>query len=162
MSSATWRRETVPPKVESRCPRMTLWVSLWSSRGFSMPPGRTIVYCMPLAWSASSAFFFQIRTPQKRLSTPAPHQDSAFGDGNGNVSTCPRPVWPSSGQDPPKEIAPQQVNDDGDGNSPTSPRPLRPSFPNKVPQNRLSRPAPHQVSHDGHGNGDGPASLRPL
>jgi hypothetical protein len=38
----TWRRETVPPKSLSRVARRTLWVSLWSSRGRSMPPGRTM------------------------------------------------------------------------------------------------------------------------
>ena len=36
------RRDTVPPKSLSRVARRTLCVSLWSSRGASMPPGRTM------------------------------------------------------------------------------------------------------------------------
>ena len=46
-SSATWSLETCPPKSVSLGARTTLCVSLNESVGFSMPPGRMIVYAIP-------------------------------------------------------------------------------------------------------------------
>mmetsp|Transcript_14030 Transcript_14030/g.35418 ORF Transcript_14030/g.35418 Transcript_14030/m.35418 type:complete len:330 (-) Transcript_14030:354-1343(-) len=70
---ATWRRDTCPPNCVSASLMRTSCALWYSSSGFSIPPGRTMVKGKPLATNASSDLRFQSSTPKKTFRIAAGH-----------------------------------------------------------------------------------------